>query len=99
MRIFHLTPLVELMLGPLSIRVVGEESRWQPYPRNLDNKCLIRATLVAMASACKVHPVEFRRIKALHPTYTTGEILIHFSRCPTWYYEDLRANKKKVREL
>lgn len=52
----------------------------------------------AMASACKVHPVEFRRIKALHPTYTTGEILIHFSRCPTWYYEELRANKKKVQD-
>lgn len=60
--------------------------------RNLDNMCLIRATLVALASTCRVHLTQFQRLKALYPTYDTGEILIHFATCPTWYYIELRQN-------
>lgn len=30
--------------------------------RNLDNMCLIRATLVALASTCRVHLTQFQRL-------------------------------------
>lgn len=67
--------------------------------RNLDNMCFIRATLVALASTCRVHLTQFQRLKALYPTYDTGEILIHFATCPTWYYIELRQNKKGAQDL
>lgn len=45
---------------------------------NDDNICLVRATLVALAGACKLHPDEFRKFQMRQPTFTTGEMLIHF---------------------
>lgn len=61
--------------------------------------CLIRATLVALASTYTVHLTQFQRLKALYPTSDTGEILIHFATCPKWYYIDLRQNKKGAQDL
>jgi hypothetical protein len=66
--------------------------------RNADNRCLVRATVVALASACKVSTDEFRRIQALHPTRTTGEFLVRCGACPVWYYDDLRHNHKGTQD-
>lgn len=66
---------------------------------NDDNICLVRATLVAHAGACKLHPDEFRKLQMRQPTFTTGEMLIHFGVCPIWYYNDLRANHKRAQDL
>lgn len=62
--------------------------------RNCDKRCLVRATLVALASACRIHLDEFWKIQALHSTHTNGEILVHFVACPIWYCNDLRHNHK-----
>ncbi|XP_062587273.1 uncharacterized protein LOC134248892 [Saccostrea cucullata] len=60
--------------------------------RNTDNKCLVRAALVCLANSCKTHDDEFGKVKARHPTLTTGEILLFFQQCPLWYYQDLCKN-------
>lgn len=65
---------------------------------NTDNKCLVRAVLVALAHSCKTHSAEFNQVKARHPNLTCGEILIFHQKCPLWYYKDLLKNHKAAQD-
>jgi hypothetical protein len=62
---------------------------------NEDNRCLVRATLVALASACQVNPDEYHRTKARQLTLTAGEILVRFGACLRTYYRHLRDNDRR----
>lgn len=81
-------------MSTLALKIAKKRSIVAIY--NDDNICLVRATLVALAGACKLHPDEFRKFQRRQPTFTTGEMLIHFGVCPIWYYNDLRANHQRA---
>lgn len=84
-------------MSTLALKIAKKRSIVAIY--NDDNICLVRATLVALAGACKLHPDEFRKFQMRQPTFTTGEMLIHFGVCPIWYYNDLRANHQRAQDL
>lgn len=84
-------------MSTLALKIAKKRSIVAIY--NDDNICLVRATLVALAGACKLHPDEFRKCQMRQPTFTAGEMLIHFGVCPIWYYNDLRANHQRAQDL
>jgi hypothetical protein len=66
--------------------------------KNNDNRCLVRAILVALASACKTSNEDIQRLRSLHLKLTAGEMLLRFHQCPMWYYRDLLKNKNHTQD-
>jgi hypothetical protein len=66
--------------------------------KNDDNRYLVRAIVVALASTCKTSNEDIQRTRSLHPTLTAGEMLIRFHQCPPWYFKDLLKNRKGTQD-
>lgn len=47
---------------------------------------------MAFSSACKTSEDEYKKIKSVHPTLSSAEILVQFEKCPPWYWKHLRDN-------